>query len=406
LTDLTPEQLLLRDADRCVMCGMCLPHCPTYRLSGDEAQSPRGRISIIQGLARGQLQPDAPALAHLDQCLLCRACERMCPSEVQYGKLMVGARRLYQPGKKHAAADRTVEALTEGRLPRGLARFYQRSGLRSLARATGLLKVLGLDRADRMLPALERSRPLPEHVPARGAERGKVALFTGCTGELFEPGALHGAAELLSRWGYSVRIPGEQACCGAMDQHAGERDRFEALARRNLAAFADPEEMVVFIASGCGALLTGYAQWLQEPEAEAFSARVREISDFLSANADGPALRPLPEKVAIHVPCSQKNVLKAPNAARKLLEHIPRVQLVALPNADLCCGAAGHYVLDYPETADALRERQLEGLEGTGARYLVSTNVGCALHLAAGARERGLEVEILHPVELLARQLA
>jgi len=386
---------------------MCLPHCPTYMLSGDEAESPRGRISIIQGLARGQLQPDGPALAHLDHCLLCRACEAMCPSEVEYGRLMVQARRRYPSGEEHGAADKAVEALAEGRLPRGLARFYQRSGLRSLARASGVLRGLGLERADRMLPSLERGKPLPANVPARGGERGKVALFTGCTGQLFERGALHAAAELLSRWGYSVRIPREQGCCGAMHHHSGERNKFETLAQRNLTAFDDPEETVVFIASGCGSLLSGYGQWLGAPAAEGFSGRVREISDFLAATGAGaPEFRPLAETVAVQTPCSQKNVLEAPNAAWRLLEHIPRAELVDLPDGDFCCGAAGRYMLDYPETADSLRERQLNGLERTGARILVTTNVGCALHLAAGARERGLEVEVLHPVELLARQLA
>lgn len=388
------------------MCGMCLPHCPTYLLTGDEAESPRGRISIIQGLARGQLQPDTPALTHLDHCLLCRACEAMCPSEVEYGHLMVEARRRYPPSEKEHAADRAVEALTEGKLPRGLARFYQRSGLRSVARASGLLKGLGLERADQMLPALRRSRPLPERVPAHGEERGRVALFTGCTGRLFEREALHAAVKLLSRWGYSVRIPRAQGCCGAMHQHSGDRETFESMARDNVAAFSDPEETVVFIASGCGAVLAGYGQWLPEPEGASFATRLREISDFLAGEPDGLAFRPLPERVAVQVPCSQRNVLKSPDAARRLLGRLPGAEPVALPDGDFCCGAAGRYMLDYPGTADALRERQLAGLERTGARYLVTTNVGCALHLAAGARERGLEVEVLHPVELLARQLA
>lgn len=393
---------------------MCLPHCPTYGLTLNEAESPRGRIALVQALAARRLEPDPSLTRHLDRCLSCRACERMCPSEVPYGRLIADARRLIQeqrPRNRPFTERLLVGALTRSPGPRSLlrhaARFYQRSGLRYLAGRLPLA-ANGISRLDGLLPPMPPAHALPRYAPATGAERGRVALFTGCTGALLDQELLEATVRLLNRCGYGVHIPRAQGCCGALHHQQGEAEGFAALARRNLQAFAELEvEAVVFVASGCGAMLAEYAEWLETPGAEAFSAQIREVSAFL-ADLQWPGdlrFAPLPETVAVHDPCSLRNVLRQSEAPYRLLSRIPQIRLHPLPQNDRCCGAAGAYVLEEPTTADALREPKIRALATSGARRLVSANIGCALHLADGARRAGLEVEVTHPVVLLARQI-
>lgn len=399
------------EADQCVKCGLCLPHCPTYRKTQDEGDSPRGRIALMQALAEDRLPAGGRLTVHLDRCLACRACERACPSGVHYGPLLDSARALLRPGERPSPLQRRLLAWAAvGRgVRRGtgyLLRFYQRSGLRGLARSSGLLRALGLERAERLLPVRAAAPGVrPDYLPPRGAERGRVALFVGCMTDLFTPETLDAAIRLLTVAGYGVHLPPGQGCCGALHLHAGALTEADALARRNLAAFnALRLDAVLYTASGCGATLREYPA----PAAkEGFAAPVQDVTRFL-AGLDWPAevsFEPLARRAAIQDACLQRNVLRDVAPPYELLRRIPALEIVALPGNDQCCGAAGAYMLEQPELSDALRADKLAALEGCGAEILVSSNLGCALHLAAGLRARGRDIEVVHPVRLLERQL-
>ncbi|HEY9150596.1 MAG TPA: heterodisulfide reductase-related iron-sulfur binding cluster [Gammaproteobacteria bacterium] len=406
----------LKDTDRCVMCGLCLPHCPTYGLSRDEGDSPRGRIALMQGLASDALPVGERLLGHLDRCLECRACEAMCPSEVPFGRLMDAARARVEPQRPRRPGSRRLRQWGLGLLrhPRRLRtlarmlRYYQRSGLQWLARHSGLLWLLRLAPLEARLPRLQRPLTAGRHAPA-GPMRGRVALFTGCVESVAGADTQRDALRLLSRLGYEVDIPRGQGCCGALSQHNGDPATATGLARANLAAFdATGLEAIVSTASGCGVQLAAYGALYaaEHPRAAVFADKVLDISSFLAAQ-DWPRglLQSLPETIAVHDPCTLRHGLKQHRSVYRLLERIPQLQTVTLNASGACCGAAGSHVLTQPAQATALRRPHIEQLRALGVRTLVSSNIGCALHLAAGIREAGLEIAVLHPVSLLVRQL-
>lgn len=419
--------LIKSEADRCVKCALCAPHCPTYGLTRDEGDSPRGRIALMQGLAEGRLPAGGRLDVHLDRCLACRACERVCPSGVRYGRL-IDAARAYG-ATRHRPLDRPgglVRWLLDGVIPdrRRLARvarwlrLYQRSGARRLLQVTGLLRLLGRQRLDGLLPAIP---PIPRwrgYYPPEGQMRGEVALFTGCIGNVLDRDALEASIRLLNACGYGVHVPATQTCCGALHLHGGDLRRAAALARRNLAAVAGlaPQRgelaAVVYTASGCGATLAEYDRW---PAADGigppggFPAPVLDICSFLeqSGALGDLAFAPLDATVAVHDPCTLRNVVRAVDAPYRLLGLIPGLVVQPLANNARCCGAAGSYLLTEPALADTLRADKLAAIRDAAPDIVVSSNLGCALSLAAGLRgETGREgPAVMHPATLLARRL-
>ncbi len=399
---------ILRDADRCVLCGICQPHCPTYALSRSEVDSPRGRIALMHAVASGRLPASEDVLLHLDNCLVCRRCERVCPSQVPYGRLMVNMRTWLAGQREQGSLP--LKLLSGGSLDyiRGALRLYELSGAQAVVRRTGILGHGTVARLEAMLPQLPKGQKLKSYNPPVGEERGRVALFTGCTGNLLEQETLIAARDLLARWGYGVYVPSTQRCCGALDLHEGRREAVRTAIQKNVEAFAGlGVQAVIAVASGCGGVLAEYSEWLQAPETAEFAELVRDISDFLVSVPwpEGVVPAPLPAKVAVHIPCSLNNVLRKPEGPFALLARIPEIQLEPLADNDRCCGAAGSHMLSHPETADALADAKINALRESGARLLVSSNVGCALHLRNAIRRAGLDVEVLHPVALLARQL-
>ncbi len=391
------------------MCGLCSGQCPTYDVSRHEAETPRGRIALIQGLLRGQIEHTVRVEQHLDSCLACRSCERACPSGVRYGRLIDGVRDFLQKRRsgplRQRLARSILASLTDHKfLARGVGRvlrLYQFSGARRLFRGW---------RPVAMLPRVPRPRRWRRYYPATGPAQGKVGLFTGCIASVLDTDTLAAAVRLINRCGYAVSIPKKQACCGAMHLHGGDVDRACAMAMRNLHAFDGPQA-VVSAATGCGAMLAEYAKLPGLPEivqqsAADFASRHRDVTALLAESPmlETLAFRPLPMRVGVHIPCSQRNVLRQADHSSVLLRRIPELEAVAVGDSPRCCGAAGTYVLTQPEMADRLRDELLDGLAGVD--LLVSTNIGCAMHLSAGLRARGLDMEVVHPVVLLARQLA
>ncbi len=391
------------DTELCVKCGLCLPHCPTYGKTLDENESPRGRLSLIQAWAAGSLKATPKLLEHVDNCLLCRACESACPANVPYGKLVDDFRAAtsgHLPVKP--LGERMKAALVDATLhSRGLQRL---SGpTRTLLSKTGLLKSAGLGDLEAGLPAPFKHEEWRGFHPALGAETTRVSLFLGCTAELADAETVTAAIRLLTRLGVSVTVPSEQDCCGAMALHSGDHESASRMQRRNLTAFqADGGGVILTLASGCGAVLREY------PKAPAFGRRIKDICHFLAEYAWPEAARfePLSAKALIHSPCSLMNVLKSDRYPRELLRRIPALQVKTLPKTTQCCGAAGTYMLEHPAMAKALRDDVLTNVEADAPDYLLTSNVGCAIHLRSGLKLRGLpKIQVLHPLVLLERQL-
>ncbi len=403
-----PEQIL-EEADRCVKCGYCLPGCPTYGLARDEGESPRGRIALIQGLLTGRV--DSPRLhTHLDHCLACLACETACPTGVQYGRLITMVRALQHNKSSlfRRILKRTGLRLLS-RLPYSptavaMARLYQKIGLRWVVLRIG---GTGIRRLDGLLPPLERPVPWSKFYPAAGSlseKRGRVGLFTGCIGRITDQPALEAAIRVLNRLGVEVAIPGGQGCCGAMHLHGGATEQAGRLAQQNRRAFAGQElDAIVSVASGCAAHLANYGE-----DGEKLAAPIMDISHYLQGLRwpEELTIQPLKGRVALHTPCSLKNMPGDTDVPGQLLRRIPGIDLAPLAENGHCCGAAGSYLLTQPVIANALREEKLNALHKTEPEILVTSNTGCALHLAAGIRQADLSIEVLHPVELLARQMS
>lgn len=405
----------LHGTELCVACGLCLPHCPTYRLTLDEAESPRGRIALMRALAQNELSLSATAEIHLQHCLVCRACEKACPSHVPYGQLMDAAQELIETRRPTTGLRRLSRYILLDRLianPAGLRRVgwllygYQRSGIQWLLRTSGLLSLFGIGKAEAMLPKLSPASPAAEFHPAAGERTGAVALFTGCVASIFDNPTQQATIRLLNALGYDVRVPASQGCCGALHLRAGETEKAHGLMRRNLEAFPEKDLPIVTTASGCGALLREYDRQFPDGEAKTFARRVTDISQFLAqADWQGIRLKPLPRRVAVHDPCTLTNVLEQEQAPYALLRRVPGAEIVALPENNVCCGGAGTYPIIQPDMARRLRQDKIRLLREMAPDILVTSNIGCALHLGAGLRDAGLRTEVLHPIALLARQL-
>jgi glycolate oxidase iron-sulfur subunit len=395
----------------CVHCGLCLSSCPTYRASGRETSSPRGRVYLMRGVAEGRLPLEALAEeAYL--CLGCRACETACPSGVAFGRLL----------------EETRAELEEAGLRRGLARRLESFALRRvvprprvLHAAASLLALAQRLRLDRLvlplLPrALREAQALAPAVPPRAARgrlpafvpgapplRGRVALFEGCLmPELF--GAVNAAtARVLAREGFDVVVPRGQGCCGALQAHAGDAGFARELAAANVAAFASGElDALIVNSAGCGAALREYGHWLGAA-GQGLAGRVRDICEFLDAVPQRTPLAPVPGTLCYDDPCHLVHGQRVEAAPRRLLARIPALRLVPHREPGACCGAAGTYNLTHRVMSRQVLARKMDALAEADPDWIATGNPGCLMQLAAGARERGLRAEVLHPVELLDR---
>lgn len=392
-------------ADQCVKCGLCLPHCPTYGLNANEADSPRGRIALIQGWTQGQLNLEGPLSNHLDGCLGCLNCERVCPSLVRVGELIDAQRAC--ASKQSPARRRVLKRLL-------LTAMSNQRALRLVDGATGAYRAMGLPRL--LAPLARKSGARLQLLnrlaatwggagrdakPHRRPGATEVLLLPGCLTKRLQPKLPAAASDVLAHFGFDVSVASNSACCGAILRHNGFP--VDAERRRRGTAGANPRRTLVSLASACAAELKSAAD----------GTAAAEICRLLADQPlpTGVALSPLDAEVLVHVPCSQRNHLRDPDAAGDLLARIPGIRLRPLSTEASCCGAAGTYFLQHPQTSQALIEdllsEQLPRSEQKQSlpRYLVTTNIGCALQLRLALEERGLAIEVLHPVELLHRQL-
>jgi len=401
------EAPALDELRKCVHCGICLPQCPTYRILGEEMDSPRGRLYLMRAAAEGRIGLSKTFGRHLDLCLGCRACETACPSGVPFGSLLEATRsqlRREGPPPRH----RLLQALIYRVFPHprrlGIAlaalSFYQRSGLQRLVRATAVLEMFPrLAALEGLVRSVPDGAPLPEFIPARARWRGRVGLLTGCVQRHLYPGVNRDTARLLSFAGYDVVVPPGQGCCGALELHAGRTDALRGRARALATVFPDDLDFVVTNAAGCGSAMKEYGRWA--PETEWLAGRARDVTEVL-ADAELP-LGPLPVTVTYHDACHLAHGQRVRGEPRALLRRIPGLRLVELADSDLCCGSAGVYNLLEPAIAGELLAQKVKRIKDTGATVVATGNPGCLLQIAQGCRARGLDVELVHPVELLAR---
>lgn len=414
----------------CMRCGFCLPACPTYRLTGHEPRSPRGRIALTRAVAEGQLALAEVALP-LDQCIGCRACEPACPAGVQYGVILEAARTNLVKAAEKSWKERLVRRV-------GLRWFmgtplgirlggwglwlWQASGLSWLARKSGLLKAVAgpaLADLEAAMPAVPS--PLKRYMgggaghifPARGEVRARVGYFTGCVQEMLFWQENRDAIQLLQAVGCEVQIVPGQGCCGAVHSHSGEEEPSHEQAHRNIAAFERAEiDYVVNAAGGCGAALKEYRIWLKgDPQwsarAERFSRSVRDVTEIL-LEMGPPALGPRLGKVTFQDSCHMRNVQKLVNQPRQLLKLVPGLEFVEIGNAESCCGAGGIFNITQPETANQLGAEKAGRVKALAATSLVVANPPCQLHLRASLMRSGLDregVEVIHLATLLRQSL-
>ncbi len=415
----------------CVRCGLCLPHCPTYLETLRETSSPRGRIHLIQAVSEGRLDLTSPGfVSQMYQCLDCRACEDVCPSGVEYGKLVEAARAQIERARRRPLAQRLLRRVVFGavfgdmRLFRATSRLlwlYQQSGLQWLGRRLGVLRMLRLQAAEALLPAFPARflRPRGQVVAPGwgepGQPRARVALFTGCIMSTAFAETSRATARVLAANGCEIYLPARQGCCGALTVHAGEIDRARALARHTIEAFERlestvPLDAIMVNAAGCGAALKEYGYLLREDRqfagrARAFSAKVKDVTEFLGELEQRGALnrtmRRLNLTVAYQDACHLAHAQRITGQPRRLLQAIPGLHLVEMDEAALCCGSAGIYNITQPEMSQRLLRRKMRHALASGAEVIVSTNPGCIMQLQAGVRAAGAAVRVAHLVDLL-----
>lgn len=390
---------ILRETDQCNKCGFCLPVCPTYQITGNELASPRGRIAMVEALARDEIEPGAGLAESLDYCLGCRACETACPSGVHYEVILeAGKTQLRQArGPGHREPWLVRQALKQVGNPNRLGRMVR------LAR-----RLKGLPwprRVKQFTPMLGSPGVMPERIVSLEATpNGAVQFFRGCMMSAVFPEANQAAANLLGMVGHAVEEPSGQTCCGALHWHAGDQETAKALARQNIASFEDHSGWVVNTAGGCGAMLSEYERLFKDDpdwveRARRFSARIRDWSTVLVQSGQPLTMKGQRERITLQNSCHLVNVEKAGDDAVAILQQIQDQEFVPIAGQDTCCGSAGVYNLTHPEWALKILDQKMAEVRDVSAERILVNNPGCQLQMQWGAEritgQRAVVVEHL-----------
>lgn len=413
------EQLL-----NCMRCGFCLPDCPTYIETQDEAASPRGRIALMKGVVDGLIEPDEDVERQLNLCLGCRACEPVCPSDVKYGHLLEEARDIINKHKMHSVPTKIVRNLAferffphQNRVKKmtGLLSFYQRSGMQKVVRKTGLLKILPtqLQSMEKILPTVPTYKTMkerPTHLAAIGETKKKVAFFSGCLMDTMFMETNNATMRLLQLAGCEIIIPENQACCGALHGHSGEKERARELAKRNIEAFEQLDvDAIITNAGGCGAFLHDYDYLFKDGEdwrerAKRFSNKLQDMSSLLIELGFIHKPMSLPKQtITYQDSCHLKNVMRVSNEPRRLLKSIDGASYEEMKDAGRCCGSAGIYNIVEPEMSSQILDHKMVKVKEAKATTIVTSNPGCLLQMKLGVEKEGLTetVRVVHIADLL-----
>jgi glycolate oxidase iron-sulfur subunit len=406
----------------CIHCGLCLNHCPTYRVLGREADSPRGRIYQVLQADSGRLPIGDSFVTHIDRCLDCRACETACPSGVEYGRIVERARAQIEQHYRRPWLERALRRYFLGAVLGDFAllarwgrrlRWYQRSGLEKFVRSTGALKLLGLAEVEALSPRADERfffEEIGRTFPAEGERRARVAFLAGCISSVAFAELNRATVRVLTRNGVEVVVPEGQGCCGALQAHAGFREQARSLARRNIDALLPPGlddryDAIVTNAAGCGSTMKEYGDLLAEDPAYAekakrFAAKMKDVTEFLVELGLCPPARKLSARVTYQDPCHLAHGQKVRSAPRELL-RAAGAELVEMPHSDHCCGSAGIYNVIENQLSMQILDAKMEDVASVPAEVIATANVGCMLQLRAGVARRGLKREVKHVVELL-----
>ncbi|MCY8401045.1 (Fe-S)-binding protein [Bacillus haynesii] len=409
----------------CMRCGFCLPSCPTYIESGfQESHSPRGRIALMKAVVDGTIEPDEDVERSLELCLGCRACEPVCPSGVNYGRLLEEARDIIQQNKKHAFPVKVLRrAVFKGLFPHqnriraltGMLGVYQRSGMQNVIRKSGLLRLLPdhLAKMEAVLPKVPDMKQLkkrPHLLPAIGERKKRAAFFSGCLMDTLFLDTNMATIELLRLAGCEITIPEQQTCCGALHGHSGEKSEAILLAKRNIQAFEDSNaDFIVTNAGGCGAFLKEYDHLLKDDSewrvrAASFTRKLKDFSSvLLELNFEQQSLE-LPQQIVTYQDsCHLRNVMKTSAEPRHLIRSIKGIEFKEMKNAESCCGSAGIYNIVESEMSMKILDTKMEAAAATRAATIVTANPGCLLQMKLGIERAGLtdQVRAVHLADLL-----
>ncbi len=402
-----PGEVMATAIEKCVHCGFCLPTCPTYTVLGEEMDSPRGRIILMKTVLEGELELEE-ALPYLDRCLGCLACVTACPSGVRYGELITPFRFHTQERRQRPLLERTARRLALETLPYP-ERFRLSANTGRLAKSVkGLLPEPFRAMLELLPDSLPASQPLPEVYPAQGARRARVAFLAGCVQQTLAPEINWATLRVLSANGVEVIIPAGQSCCGALAMHAGELNSARSQAINNIQVFSSEVDAIVTNAAGCGSGMKEYpliftgTQW--ETQAEEFADRVQDISEFLvKLGLQEPSALSEPMQVAYHDACHLAHAQGITAAPRQLLAQVPNLTLLPIAESEICCGSAGTYNIEQPETAGKLGERKTRHILDSGAQAVISGNIGCLVQIRNHLSKLGQAIPVWHTLEFLDR---
>ena len=388
------------DLYKCVHCGFCLQACPTYLETGLESESPRGRIALMKAVNEGRLDMSPSVVGHWDSCLQCRACELACPSGVEYGKLMEATRSQVEQHTKRSFTERTARSVgyntilpspTKLRMAGNALKFYKKSGMRTIARGSGLLKLMPGDAelADAYLPDLSKNFFVAKGQvhPAQGTRKAKVAMLAGCVMALTHAETLEATVRVLTRNGIEVHVTGGQGCCGALNTHSGEPDSAIEMAKKNIDSFLSVNpDAIVSASAGCGAAMKDYDELLANEsgysdKANQVAELTKDVHELLVEYGFEAPKKSLDVKVTYQDPCHLINVQRITDAPRAILNSIPGLKLIALEEPGLCCGSAGTYSITQREMSASLGKRKARNVIATGADIVATGNPGCAMQL-------------------------
>ncbi|MCK5697139.1 MAG: (Fe-S)-binding protein [Gammaproteobacteria bacterium] len=431
----TLNQTISQLANQCVLCAICIPHCPTYAIFRTENESPRGRITLYKALVEEKIEPNEELLSSLDHCLGCYACEKICPSQVDYSQInrlgrafMSSHYELHKPSLKQKIVEKVLVTPSLHPLLKLAAKTL--SHFQSPVQKTPPKKELAIQTANQIATQEKKQstfsffKQFSQEIvtdsikkytlPECSRTKAQVILFKGCSGDLFEQQILEDTLLLLNACQFKVITPEQSQCCGAVHIRHGDAEAVHNVTKKNIETFMPllkNSQAIISINNSCSAHLKTYKNILAHPEAEEFSHKTMDALTFLSyaikaANIQFSALKD--NHIAVHVPCSLKNSLKSEHYLFELLNVIPDIQLSKL-NDHFCCGAAGSYMLKYPEIANTLLDKKIDEIESKQYKTIVSSNIGCTLHFKQGLNTRNImpdhKIEVIHPIRLLAQQL-
>ena len=408
------------DMYRCVHCGLCISACPTYGELSLEAESPRGRIALMKAVNEGRLAINPRVVSHWDMCLQCRACEAVCPSGVPYGRIMANTRAQVAAQDQRPTKQRWVSRLFlrgalphPGRLRLGaqLARVYQKVGLQTLVRRSGVLRVLPgrVDKLEAQLPAFSGPFFKADGRTYKAVSDRKltVGLLSGCVMPLMQGDTMRAAVRVLTRNGCDVVVPEGQGCCGALNVHSGDLEYARSMARRNIDVFlAAGVDVIVTASAGCGSAMKEYDDLLKDDplyaeQARRFRGLTKDITELLVSLPFDPPKASLRRRITYQDPCHLAHAQRITAAPRVILNAIPGVELVEMEQASRCCGGAGTYSMLQRELSSKILATKMSNIADTEAEQVVTANPGCMMQLEQGLRELGRPGRVVHVVDLL-----